>query len=453
MTYAEAYNFILSLNNLPRREYISDPRHSGVYLERMRVLLKILGNPEKKIPHFAHVTGTSGKGSVARLLAAGLIESGKRVGLVTSPHPSTMQERWEINGRAMAKNEFNALVSKLKPALEKFLEISRHDVPSFSEIMTMLGIMYFAKHKVDFAVLEVACGGRYDATNIIPRKDIAIITNIGLDHVDIIGPTKKDIAYEKAGIIKRGARVFTAEKDKKLVKIFEREIRRAGARSLTRISQAGVKVLSSDSQGSSFIIDGQKYTLPVAGEHQINNALIARAALKSAGVTEPEIIKAFQNIVLPVCFEVVARNPLIILDGAHNPDKMRSTVTTLKKLVAQENIGSLHLVAGFAANKDIKNMIRQLATLNPQTIAATRFTSNTFRKAADPRFIAEKFKNNLKKNKNKKNNFFNGLIKTFLEPAEALAWSKAEQKKTRGLLLATGSIFLSGQLRPYFKRR
>lgn len=441
MNFRAAMDFVVSLNNLPRREYITDPRHAGIYLERMRVLLKFLGHPENKIKHYVHITGTSGKGSVSRMLAAGLRSAKYKVGLVTSPHPSLMQERWEINGQAMPNAEFAMLVTKLKPALEKFLATNKLDTPSFGEVMTILGLMYFAKNKVDYAVLEVGCGGRFDATNVIRRKELAIITNIGLDHVNIIGPTKKDIAYEKAGIIKLGAKVFTAETDKKLIKIFEREVKLTKAKYLKQINlKTGVKILSSNSHGSKFLIEGNKYELPVVGKHQIGNAVLARAALRSLGIPEKNIISAFKKIVLPVCFEVIKQKPLIIFDGAHNRDKMRSTVNTLKDILNRKKAGSVHLVVGFANNKDVASMVKLLGELKPKSIAATRFTDNIFRKAADPRFIASLFKKNLL-TKNQLD------LKTFLEPEEALGWAMKRQTQLGGVLLVTGSIFLSGQLR------
>lgn len=448
MTYREAYDYFISLINLPRREYVKDPRHCGVYLERMRALLSILDNPEKKIPHYIHVTGTSGKGSVARMLATVLQTSGRRVGLLTSPHPSVMLERFEINGRLMSKKKFVELVGRLKSALDKYLLVSKYDVPSFTELTTILGLLFFAEQRVPWAVLEVGCGGRFDATNVIPRKDAAIITNVGLDHVDILGHTKTKIAFEKAGIIKPGAKVFTMDTNRKVLKILERECKKTRTK-LTRVKKNEGKIVTSNLAGNIFRADKKEYRLGVLGTHQITNALLARRVALALGFPERDIQRGLARVKLPVCLEIVSEKPLIILDGAHNPDKMKTTVQMIEEIKKTRNqknnetmkqFSRVHLVVGFAANKDIGRMVRQLATLKPKTIACTRFTVNPFRKAADPRTIATAFRRYLPKTQ----------LAMFLDPRAALAWSKREQKKIGGWLLATGSIFLSGELRAIF---
>lgn len=444
MTYRAAYDYFISLINLPRREYVKDPKHCGVYLERMRALLKILGSPEKKIPHYIHITGTSGKGSVARLLASVLQAGGQRVGLLTSPHPSVMLERFEINGRLMPQKKFVELIERLKTALEKFLTVSECDIPSFTELTTILGLMFFAEQRAPWVVLEVGCGGRYDATNVIPRKDAAIITNVGLDHVDILGNTKTKIAFEKAGIIKPGSLVFTMDADAKVLKILERECKKTHT-TLTRVKKNEGKIITSNLAGSAFRAGGAEYHLNALGTHQITNALLARRVALALGFSKRDIQRGLARVKFPVCLEIVSRRPLIILDGAHNPDKMKTTVEAVRKVQspkpARPNSRSgrskVHLVVGFAANKNIGAMARQLATLKPKTIACTRFTVNPFRKAADPRTIATAFRRYLPKTQ----------LAMFLDPRAALAWSKREQKKIGGWLLATGSIFLSGELR------
>ncbi|MBI2443705.1 MAG: hypothetical protein HYV42_00480 [Candidatus Magasanikbacteria bacterium] len=445
MTYRAAYEYLLSLNNLPRREYLSDPRHCGVYLKRMVALLALFGHPERRIPHYLHVTGTSGKGSVARMLASIWRASGARVGLLTSPHPSAIGERWEVDGRPMDRPAFAGWVAQLKNKLEQYIRRSPYDVPSFSELTTILALCHFAQARAEWVVLEAGCGGRYDATNIIPHKEAAIITNVGLDHTEILGNTKPKIAYEKAGIIKRGVRVFTAETNPRVLAVIARECRRTSA-ALIRVRASEGEVIESDLSGSRFLAGKECYRLSVIGAHQVGNALLARRAALDLGVPEAAVKQGLARVRLPVCCEVVSRRPLIILDGAHNPDKMRTTVEAIEQIQqiqypADSVVRRVHLVLGFAANKDIRAMLKQLAALRPATVACTRFTNNILRKAASPAMLARQCRLLFPRTK----------IELFLEPTAALSWSQRQQKHN-DLLLVTGSIFLSGQLRKKFKK-
>ena len=464
MNYQQAYDFIISLNNIPRQEYLKNKKKSGIYLKRTQLLLDILGNPEKRIPHYIHVTGTSGKGSVCLLLGSILRASGKKVGLITSPHPSTITERWEINGRPIPKNNFVKLVEQIRPALQKYLEISPYDFPSFFEIITTLGLLYFAQNNIEWAVVEVGLGGRNDSTNIIPKKDLAIITNIGLDHLDLIGPTKKEVAYEKAGIIKKRCQVLTAEEDKKILEIIKKEAIKNQAQikclkifSLSSAAKAsGMKPrlhnplkniqtlnlyyqINKENLGSTnFAYHDDNYLLPIIGRHQIKNAILAIEAASVLGIEKKDIKKGLAQTKFPICMEIVSNNPLIILDGAHNPDKMKTTVETTKWLMQQKPNYQWHLIIGFSGDKDIDTMLKQLAALNPASIICTRSTSNPFRKVADPKILAIKIKKLLPKTK----------IKIFLEPQEALLSLK--NKTGNNATLVTGSIFLSWELTKNF---
>ncbi|MBI5222124.1 MAG: bifunctional folylpolyglutamate synthase/dihydrofolate synthase [Candidatus Magasanikbacteria bacterium] len=436
MNFTEAQNYLLSLHNLPRLEYLTDPSHCEVYLKRLQFLLDILGNPEKKIPRYIHVTGTSGKGSVCLFLDSILRTAGWRVGLNTSPHLQSITERFTINGKQISKKDFCQLVEYIKPKLDQYSATSPYDFPSYFEILEAMILLHFARKKVSWAIIEVGCGGRYDSTNVIPRKDIAVITNIGLDHVGIIGRNKKEIAYEKAGIIKRGARVFTQECNKKILGIIRRECKKQNAS--LKIFNFQFSIFKQFLNKTIFNYQNDEYSLSCLGIHQIRNAILGIEIAKSLNIPHATIKRGLAKAKLPLRMETVSRNPLIILDGAHNPDKMKTTVDTIKNLKLK--IKNCHIVAGFSADKNISRMITQLASLKPKTIACTRNTTNPFREAADPSALAKQFKKLLPKAK----------IKIFLDPSDAFAWSKSKTK-TGDILLVTGSIFLSGELRSQFK--
>jgi len=439
MIYKEAEQFLYSLCNLPRQEYLTDQSQCKIYLKRLQFFLDILGNPEIKIPHYIHVTGTSGKGSVCHFLHSILVAANKHVGLTISPHPTYLTERWQVGQTQMTKKEFCSIVEVCKKALDIYARLSPYDTISFFELTTAIGLIYFARKKVDWAIVEVGCGGRYDATNIIPNKDIAIITTIGLDHTDILGQTKKQIAIEKAGIITPNCQVFTTVKTPTLVSIFKKECQKKKAK-LTTVkipTQIPYRVTTS---GTDFVYKGKNFRLRAPGMHQIHNALLARAVAQAFQIKDNIIQKGLAKTKLPICFEIVSTRPLIILDGAHNVDKMKATVQTMSKIRKLQNIGKLnkiHLILGFSGNKDIKTMLKLLLILDPDSIACTRNTIHPFRKVASPALLKQSIdKLNLK-------------IKTelFLDPKTALLWSR-KQMKRHDIMLITGSLFVSGELRP-----
>lgn len=457
MNFTEAYNYILSLHNLPRKEYMNDPRHCGWYLKRLQFFLDMIGNPERKIPHYIHVTGTSGKGSVTAYLHSILHSAGKKVGSTYSPHPTIITERWKIGNKFMTKKEFAKLVEYLKPKLDEYLRTTPYDMLSFFEITEAIGLLFFAQNKVSWAVMEVACGGRTDSSNIIPWKDAAVITNIGVDHIGVLGKNKKEIAYEKAGIIKRGNLVFTAEHNKQILKVIQNECHRQKAS--LKIANFKFKISEQNKSPNlqsaicnlqSFIYENQKYSLPCLGKHQIKNAILCIDIAQALKISDNAIKKGLMSVAQPLRMEIISKKPLVILDGAHNPDKMKTTVDTVREcagmqvnkynkkniLAHLQTYTPIHLLVGFSGDKNINKMIKQLATLKPKTIAITRNTTNPFRKVANPQLVQKQFKKLLPQTK----------TQIFLDPHTALAWLKKLANKD-DIILSTGSIFVSGELR------
>jgi len=449
MDFNEAQQFLMSLNNVPRREYMKDTEQCEWYLKRLKFFLKILDNPQKKISHYIHVTGTSGKGSVCSFLHSILRASGQKTGSIESPHPTYMVERWKVGGRTMTDNEFIRLTEKIKTALDAYMRNTPYDMVSYSEIMTAMGFLYLAEKKVDWAVVEAGCGGRYDATNVMPYKDIAIITNIGLDHTAILGDTKEKIANEKAGIIKRGAMVFTMEKNKRIVKIFEKEARRAAAK-IFKNKDLRLKIIENGSGGTKFIYGDEVFKIKAMGAHQMRNAILCVEVAWHLGISEKAVEKGLAEAEQPLRMEIARRNPLVILDGAHNPDKIKTTVDCVKLLLNNEIMprrasgfdsggkqwNNIHLVISFSHDKNATKMIKQLSSLNPKSIACTRNTINPFRPVADPGVLLKLCRRAMPK----------AATEAFLEPMDAFEWSKKQAKKDE-LILVTGSIFLSGELR------
>ncbi|MFA5471995.1 MAG: Mur ligase family protein [Acholeplasmataceae bacterium] len=446
MTYQEAYEYLDSLHNLPRvYRGKGNWQNTPTILKGMHTMLHLDEDPQLKIPHYIHVTGTSGKGSVSLMISRMLVEQGFKVGTITSPHPTKITERWQINGRSMTDKDFVKTIEELKPVWDAYINQVKFTFPSMASLNTLIALHYFAKQKVDFAVMEVVCGGKNDSTNIIPHKDVAIITNIGLDHLGVLGTSKEVIALNKSGIIKKGCDVITAEGNPKIIHILKVAAAKKKARSFEEVDASRYsflingEVLKHGWGGLDFRLNGEEYHINNLGYHQVANARVAIAAAKKLGLSQAVIRRGLANTVFPIRFEVVAQKPYIILDGAHNPDKVRATISSLKSLKGKYK--KLHLLIGFSDNKDHSSFLDELLALKPKSLACTRFTQNIFRKTADPK----KLKNSaLKINPRLK-------VGSFLDPKAALAWSQ-EQLGPEDLLLVTGSMFLSGELRSIFKK-
>ncbi len=433
MTLREAEDYILSFDNLSRPEYMRGEATGEHYIRRMNRLLLHLDHPETKIPHYIHVAGTSGKGSVCTFLASVLHASGKTTGLMTSPHATSMRERWQINGRPITEKKFIALVEYMKPAIDACVRQSPEDPPSVFEVMTALGFLFFAKEKVSWAVVEVGLGGRYDATNVLPQTDVAIITNIGLDHTELLGGTVPLIAREKAGIIQKGSEVFLLDENKNVRRVIEKTARQRGAQTVHSMNDKNVKGIEESRSGVRFQYQNQEYHLNTLGAHQAKNAALVIDVAKILGVTSSAIARGLVTAHQPLRLEVVKRKPLVIIDGAHNPQKMETTVAAMKKIKQESDIVIVFACSG---DKDAARMIRQLATLGPRVIACTRNTVNFVRPVVHPSELKRLCTREMKKT----------MVESFMDPTDAWVWAR-QQMRSRDILLITGSFFSSGQLR------
>ncbi|MCU0680101.1 MAG: bifunctional folylpolyglutamate synthase/dihydrofolate synthase [Planctomycetes bacterium] len=430
MNYKQAYDYLLSLNNFSREEKRKNKR--DWHLKRVQFFLNFLNNPEKQIPHYIHVAGTSGKGSVCFMLSSILGAWGKKVGLLNSPHPSKITERWLINNQQITDSELAKAVNELVPSFDKYFKNSPYPMLSFIETTVALGFYFFKQKKIDWGVIETGLGGRYDSTNVLPHKDIAIITNIGLDHTDVLGKTKKEIAYEKAGIIQKNCLVVIGEKNKTIQNIIKQECQKKKAPFI--IVDNDYQIIKQNEEGLNFIYKKEKYHLPrILGEHQIRNAILAINTAQQLGISLKAIKEGLARTSLPVRMELFSQKPLIILDGAHNTDKMKSTVEITKKIQKNKKI---YLLIGFTKGKDYKNMLKELITLKPKKIICSRFTNNQFRKVVNPREIQEFIKKISPQTK----------TDIFLQPQEALK-KILKEAKTKDIILVTGSLFLSGEIR------
>ena len=296
------------------------PRAASMRLERIERILALMGDPQRTAPAI-HITGTNGKGSTARMVTRLLKEKGLTVGTYLSPHLERPHERILWDGEPVTDDQLATALGAVA-ALEPMFE----STPTWFEVLTAAAFGFFNEVAVDVMVVEVGLGGRYDATNVV-HGDVAVITNIALDHQAIIGPTRADIAMEKAGIIKPGAVVVIGEDDEDLVPIFDAAAAEVEAAAVWKRGDdfacvenhiaVGGRLLSIRTPGALY----EEVFVPVHGAHQGDNAACAVAAVEAffaAPLDETVVEGGLGGVELPGRLEVATRRPLVVIDGAHN---------------------------------------------------------------------------------------------------------------------------------------
>lgn len=333
-------------------------------LERMGMILDSLGNPHKKLK-FIHVAGTNGKGSVCVMLESILRSCKMKTGLFISPYICRFEERIQINGKPVDEETF---ISAWKKVFASIKELQKNGVTvNEFEAVTALGMEIFAREECEIVVLETGLGGRWDATNIIENPICTVITSIGLDHTAVLGNTIEEIAAEKCGIIKENGITVTAPQRSKALEIIRKK-----AKDKNNIIFFAQDVELEDVEYSvrktSFTYKGERFRLNLLGSYQIINLKTVLAALSSLNVTKKLGIKiTLENVregldraVHIARLQVYSLNPLIIIDGAHNPDGTAQLAKTLHKLLPQEKPIAL---CGMLADKKIENALLNLKGL------------------------------------------------------------------------------------------
>jgi len=329
-------------------------------LDRISELCRLLGDPERACP-VVHVTGTNGKGSTARILTELFMANGLTVGTYTSPNLETVNERLTRDGRPIDDEELAEVLESL--ALIESMMTQR---PTRFELLTAAAFRWFADCAVDVAVVEVGMGGTWDATNVVV-PEVAVVTNVSYDHVEVLGPTLRDIAGEKAGIIKAGCRVLVGESDPELRAVFAERAAAVGAAGIwlrgedfgcdaSRVAVGG-RLLDLRTPGAVY----PEVYLALHGAHQADNAAIALAGAEAffGQPLAPEVVEhACASVRNPGRMEVVGRAPLVILDGAHNVAGVRALAQTLKEELPTE--GETVAVVGMLEGRDPSAMLDAL---------------------------------------------------------------------------------------------
>jgi dihydrofolate synthase/folylpolyglutamate synthase len=355
LDFREAQAYLDDHIDLEKTASISAGHVEGLSLDRMRRVVEVLGDPQDDYP-VIHITGTNGKGSTARMISALLAAHQLSVGSYTSPHLEHVTERIARNGEPIEPEEFADVVGELE-SLEhqKFFE----ERPSYFELLTAAGFAWFSQVAVDVAAVEVGLLGRWDATNVADGQ-VAVVTNVGKDHTNGRGDWRRRVAEEKAGIVKPGSLLVLGEPDPALRPLFEAE---APADVWVRDQDFGI--IADRVALGGHVVDLrtpngllEELFLPVHGAHQADNAAVAVAAVEAffgRPLAHDVAAEAFEGLRLPGRFEVVHRAPLLVLDGAHNPDGARAAAATLADEF--DVAGTRRWVLGLLGGRDLDEML------------------------------------------------------------------------------------------------
>jgi len=387
-------------------------------LEVTKKLLDSLGNPQNKFKSI-HIAGTNGKGSTTAFTASILKEAGYKVGMYTSPHLIKFNERIKVNGIDIADEEIVKLVELIRAKAEE------NDLqPTFFELTTILAFLYFAQKNIDMAVVEVGLGGRLDSTNVI-MPELAVITNIDIDHKEHLGETKELIAIEKAGIIKPNVPLVTAEEDENLLDIFKGKTKDI----MVLKDEIKINSFASDLQEQKFTVSGKingTFSIRLLGKHQIENActalLVARLLQgRNISISDQDCKKGLINTQWPARLQFFSKTPLLLLDGAHNAAGMQKTAEFVSTIPNRKV-----LVVAFAKDKEVSKMVSLIAPLFEEVI----ITQGNF-KPQDTSIIAREVRK------------YNLHIKEIPDVKKAISLAQSRVKDDE-LILVTGSLYMVG---------
>ena len=394
-------------------------------LSRIDALLERMGRPERTLK-FVHVTGTNGKGSTCAMLASIFRAAGYRTGLYTSPYLIRFNERMQVDGEMIPDDELCEITARVRELAD-----SLPDHPTEFELVTAIGFAWFAERRCDIVICEVGMGGEFDATNVILPPEAAVICNIGLDHTQILGDTLEKIAATKSGIIKTGCDSILYRAQHSVEAVVEARCRQVGA----ALHRADFDALEPESHG----LDGQVFSwnrfrslrLPLLGAHQLHNAataLTAADALRERGwkLSDAAIRRGIETVRWPGRFEIVRRDPLVIIDGGHNPQCIEALVGNIRDYLDGR---PLTVLTGVLADKDYDCMYRDVARYAREFVPITPARP----RAMDAHALAEYLRQ------------FGKPVSACDSAAEGVRLAVSRTAKD-GVLLCYGSLYMIGEI-------
>ena len=400
-------------------------------LDRTLKLLERFGNPHRKLK-YVHVTGSNGKGSTCAMLASVLHESGYKTGLYTSPYIQDFCERIQVDGEKITKRRLATLTARAKEYAE-----AMEDHPSQFELVTAIAFQYFYEQHCDIVVLEVGMGGTWDSTNVIPAPEVAVITNIGLEHTEYLGSTLEAIAKTKSGIIKPGCDCVLYDSSEEVRNVIEKDcLEKCVPLHIADFSMIEEKSFSLD--GQAFSYKGKDYEIPLLGRHQLKNAAVTIEtvmALRNRGWKIPRtpLYCGLIETVWPARFEVLSEEPLFILDGGHNPQCADALASCVKDYLPGRKVVFL---CGILRDKDYDAMIDSLLPYAQEFICMTPLSTRALL-AADLRKVVER----------------KGAKATACDEVPRGIRTAIRAAGTDGCVVAFGSLYLAGAVRTYIQKR
>lgn len=416
-------------------DYIHNTMKFGIKLglHNIACLLDLMGNPHKKLK-YVHVAGTNGKGSTVAFISRILIESGYKVGIYTSPYLERFTERIKVNDEEIPENELARITAFVREKVNIMLERGENHPTEF-EIVTAIAFQYFFECNCDVVVLEVGLGGRFDSTNIIDEPLVSVITTISYDHMDRLGNTLPEIAFEKAGIIKQNGDVIVYPASEDVEKVF-RDVCSERKAKLYKTDFSGIDLLRFDEDGQVFDYNNYKsLKISLLGEHQTKNAVMALKALeilrsKGFNIEEGSIRRGLENARWPGRLEILKKKPLFLIDGAHNPEGARALRDALNKYFPDKR---KFFIVGVLKDKDYKALIETVAPISSGFVTITPNSDRALPAKDLGAFIKDYCKNVL-----------------ISDTIEAAICTSIEMCSPDDLICAFGSLYYIGEVRRYF---
>ncbi len=425
MDYNEAMKYINETNKFG----------SKLGIENISVLMDILGNPQEKLK-FIHIAGTNGKGSTSTMTSYCLVENGYKTGLYISPFIEKFNERIQLNNKAISDEDLIYNINKVKKAVDKMISLG-YSSPTEFEIITAVAFCYFYEKQVDIVVLEVGLGGRLDATNVIKKSLLSVITSISLDHTEHLGEEIPEIAYEKAGIIKENGCVVCYPSSREAIDVIKKEAKKKNA-SFYEVGKEDVfiKQMNIDytlleyKEKNSLGIS--RFKLALLGKHQCYNVslvikIMEILKVKGFNITGENVVRALEKVKFPCRFEILNKKPYIILDGGHNIDGVSSFCENLEIYFKDKKI---NLFFGMLKDKDVLECFDKLRKYAKKVITLSPFSARAY----DGKLLCEKIKNNY------------NIDVFYLENIEDIE-SEIDFYKKDEIYVFVGSLYMVGGLR------
>lgn len=418
-------------------EYIESLTKFGIKLglKNIENLLDLMDNPQNELK-IIHIAGTNGKGSTSNFIYETLVNANIETGLFTTPHLSYYNEKIRYNGLLISDNDLAVVTTYVKSKVDIMIERGMNH-PTRFEVLTAVVLEFFKRKKVQFAILEVGMGGRLDSTNVIENPLISVITPISMDHNEYLGNTLKKIAYEKSGIIKDNRPVITTNLESEILDVIKEKAKSINSK-LTVIKSKEYEIINMDIDGIEFIYQNEIFNISMIAEYQVENAILAIETLRKLSdnnlinISKEKIKEGINKAVWAGRFEIVKKNPLIIIDGAHNLDGIKALKKSIQNLFSGKKILAVFSMLG---DKNVNEVVKEIMSCFDKVIVTDIDNSRKMNK--DELFLLVKANNE------------NVEYKKLNEAIENID----EYSKDFDVTIVFGSLYMIGDFRKVVKKR